>query len=82
MRPKYIAGPINSRLNPRFIPHMGKRVPFGIVSTASTYLIKKKKSKKRPTLGRAWIKNDLVDKHKTVFHMDFVTMQVNTIVSV
>jgi hypothetical protein len=38
MRPKYIAGPINSRLKARFMPHIGKRVPFGIVITASTNL--------------------------------------------
>ena len=38
MRPKYIAGPINSRLKARFMPHMGKRVPFGTVIIASTYL--------------------------------------------
>jgi hypothetical protein len=38
MSPKYIAGPINSRLNARFIPHMGNRVPLGIVITASTNL--------------------------------------------
>ncbi|KVH99295.1 hypothetical protein Ccrd_022478 [Cynara cardunculus var. scolymus] len=38
MRPKYIAGPISSRSKARFIPHMGKRVPFGIVITASTNL--------------------------------------------
>lgn len=33
-----MAGPISSRSNARFIPHMGNRVPFGIVMTASTYL--------------------------------------------
>jgi hypothetical protein len=38
MRPKYIAGPINSLSKARFIPHIGNRVPFGIVKTASTYL--------------------------------------------
>ena len=27
MRPKYIAGPINSLLKARFMPHMGKRDP-------------------------------------------------------
>lgn len=27
IRPKYMAGPIRSRLNAKFIPHMGKRVP-------------------------------------------------------
>lgn len=36
--PKYIAGPMRSLLNPRFIPHIGNRVPLGIVMTASTYL--------------------------------------------
>lgn len=41
MRPKYIAGPISSRSNVKFIPHMGNKVPFGIVRTASTYLKKK-----------------------------------------
>lgn len=38
IRPKYMAGPISSRSNARFIPHMGKRVPLGMVRTASTYL--------------------------------------------
>jgi hypothetical protein len=42
-RPKYIAGPMSSRSNARFIPHIGKRVPFGIVRIASTYLIARKK---------------------------------------
>jgi hypothetical protein len=46
MRPKYIAGPMTSRSNARFIPHMGNRVPFGIVRTASTYLIKQKTKNK------------------------------------
>ncbi len=27
MRPKYMAGPISSLLNAKFIPHMGNRVP-------------------------------------------------------
>lgn len=40
MSPKYIAGPISSRSNARFIPHMGNKVPLGIVKTASTYLNK------------------------------------------
>lgn len=40
MRPKYIAAPISSRSNAKFIPHMGNKVPFGIVRTASTYLKK------------------------------------------
>jgi len=39
MRPKYIAGPMSSRSKAKFIPHIGKRVPFGMVMTASTYLI-------------------------------------------
>ena len=41
--PKYIAGPINSWLNARFIPHMamGYKVPLGIVNTASAYLGRK-----------------------------------------
>lgn len=38
MSPKYMAGPISSLSNPRFIPHIGNSVPFGIVITASTYL--------------------------------------------
>ena len=39
MSPKYIAGPMSSRLNARFIPHMGKRVPNGMLMTMSTYLV-------------------------------------------
>nr|GLL18775.1 hypothetical protein Ccrd_022478 [Ipomoea trifida] len=31
-----MAGPMRSRSNARFIPHMGNRVPFGIVMIAST----------------------------------------------
>ncbi|KAK8547069.1 hypothetical protein V6N13_099813 [Hibiscus sabdariffa] len=42
MSPKYIAGPISSRSKARFVPHMGKRVPFGTVMIASTYLNKRK----------------------------------------
>jgi hypothetical protein len=34
---------MSSRSNARFIPHIGKRVPFGIVRIASTYLISRKK---------------------------------------
>ena len=38
MSPKYMAAPMSSLSNARFIPHIGKRVPLGIVRTASTYL--------------------------------------------
>jgi hypothetical protein len=38
MRPKYIAGPMSSLSKARFMPHMGNKVPFGMVMTASTYL--------------------------------------------
>jgi hypothetical protein len=41
MRPKYIAGPMRSLSKARFMPHMGNKVPLGIVMTASTYLKKK-----------------------------------------
>lgn len=34
---------MSSRSNARFIPHIGNRVPFGIVRIASTYLISTKK---------------------------------------
>jgi len=40
MRPKYIAGPMRSRSKAKFIPHMGNKVPFGMVKIASTYLIR------------------------------------------
>jgi len=42
MRPKYIAGPMRSLSKARFMPHMGNKVPLGIVMTASTYLNPKK----------------------------------------
>jgi hypothetical protein len=38
MSPKYIAGPISSRLKAKFIPHIGKSDPLGMVKTASTNL--------------------------------------------
>jgi hypothetical protein len=40
MRPKYIAGLMRSLSKARFMPHMGNKVPLGIVMTASTYLKK------------------------------------------
>jgi hypothetical protein len=43
MRPKYMAGPMRSLSKARFMPHMGNKVPLGIVMTASTYLKQKKK---------------------------------------
>ena len=39
IRPKYMAGPMTSRLKVRFIPHIGNREPFGTVITALTYLV-------------------------------------------
>jgi len=33
-----MAGPMRSRSKARFMPHMGKRVPLGMVITAFTYL--------------------------------------------
>ncbi|GER45501.1 UDP-glucosyl transferase 71C2, partial [Striga asiatica] len=38
MSPKYMAAPMSSRSKARFIPHIGNKVPLGIVRTASTYL--------------------------------------------
>jgi hypothetical protein len=49
MRPKYIAGPMRSLSKQRFMPHMGNKVPLGIVMTASTYL----KGELDPTLDAA-----------------------------
>jgi hypothetical protein len=40
MRPKYIAGLMRSLSKARFMPHMGNKVPLGIVMTTSTYLKK------------------------------------------
>lgn len=37
--PKYIAGPISSLSKARFMPHIGNKDPFGMVITASTYLV-------------------------------------------
>lgn len=38
--PKYMAGPMSSLSNARFIPHIGNSVLLGMVRTASTYLYK------------------------------------------
>ena len=52
MRPKYIAGPMRSRSNAKFIPHMGNKVPFGMVRTASTYLVHNDKSHNQNCIGQ------------------------------
>lgn len=60
MSPKYIAGPISSRSNARFIPHIGNRVPLGTVRTASTYLRMKRNkciNEKRNQKGSWFLKN-------------------------